>query len=202
MPFVCHSKILRKRCLQFLLGPFNSQEKLKTILMQNFGVTNKEHYGVLWYFLEWSIDHFPSSKNSHFQNEAKCKIFVVKMKFSCMRIQIVFISMGLHFTSLWNRGLRPLMVGRALSRRSHRIIRGLWTVQRFRVTVKPCLKDTRLIRTSHYYRQFALSLGKGSRYIFSEFNPLNTDTPLIRTLSMTPSVSARINLGVWLHRRK
>ena len=29
--------------------------KLKTILMQNFGVTNKEHYGMLWYFLEWSI---------------------------------------------------------------------------------------------------------------------------------------------------
>ena len=24
--------------------------------MQNFEVTNKEHYGMLWYFLEWSID--------------------------------------------------------------------------------------------------------------------------------------------------
>ena len=23
--------------------------------MQNFGVTNKEHYDMLWYFLEWSI---------------------------------------------------------------------------------------------------------------------------------------------------
>ena len=23
--------------------------------MQNYGVTNKEHYGMLWYFLEWSI---------------------------------------------------------------------------------------------------------------------------------------------------
>ena len=31
------------------------QEKLKTMLIQNFGVTNKEHYGMLWYFLEWSI---------------------------------------------------------------------------------------------------------------------------------------------------
>ena len=30
-------------------------ENLKTMLMQNFGMTNKEHYGVLWYFLEWSI---------------------------------------------------------------------------------------------------------------------------------------------------
>ena len=27
-----------------------SQEKLKTMVMQNFGVTNKEHYGILWYF--------------------------------------------------------------------------------------------------------------------------------------------------------
>ena len=25
------------------------------MLMQNFGVTNKEHYVMLWYFLEWSI---------------------------------------------------------------------------------------------------------------------------------------------------
>ena len=25
--------------------------------MQNFGETNKEHYGVLWYFLEWSITY-------------------------------------------------------------------------------------------------------------------------------------------------
>ena len=25
------------------------------MLMQDFGVTNKEHYGMLWYFLEWSI---------------------------------------------------------------------------------------------------------------------------------------------------
>ena len=28
---------------------------------------------------------FPSSENSHFQNEAKCKTFVVKMSFICMR---------------------------------------------------------------------------------------------------------------------
>ena len=32
------------------------QEKLKTMLMQNSGVTNKEYYGMLWYFLEWSIE--------------------------------------------------------------------------------------------------------------------------------------------------
>ena len=30
---------------------------------------------------------FPSSKISHFQNEAKCKTFLVKMSFICMRIK-------------------------------------------------------------------------------------------------------------------
>ena len=39
--------------------------------------------------------------------------------------------------------------------------------------------DTCLIWTPHYYGQFALSLGKESPYVFSKFNPLNTDTPLI-----------------------
>ena len=26
------------------------------MLMQNFEATNKEHYGMLWYFLEWQIE--------------------------------------------------------------------------------------------------------------------------------------------------
>ena len=38
MLFVCHPKILHKDCLQFLLGVKMAQEKLKTILMQNFGL--------------------------------------------------------------------------------------------------------------------------------------------------------------------
>ena len=52
MLFVCHPKILHEHCFQFLLGPFKSLEKLKTMIMQNSGVTNKEHYGMLRYF--WS----------------------------------------------------------------------------------------------------------------------------------------------------
>ena len=31
------------------------EEKLKTMIVQNFGVTNKERYGMLWYSLGWSI---------------------------------------------------------------------------------------------------------------------------------------------------
>ena len=47
--------------------------------------------------------------------------------------------------------------------------------------------DPRSKRTLHYYGQFALSLGKENPHILSKFNPLNTDTPFIRTLSMVPS---------------
>ena len=56
MLFVCHPKNLHiKHCFQFPSGVKMAQEKLKTMLMQNCGVTKKEQYGMLWYFLEWSI---------------------------------------------------------------------------------------------------------------------------------------------------
>ena len=29
-----------------------------------FGVTNQEHYGVLWYFLEWSIGRSGQTKDT------------------------------------------------------------------------------------------------------------------------------------------
>ena len=52
---------------------------------------------------------FPSSKNSHFRNEAKFKTFLVKMKFICMGIKNHFqLSMALHLASLWNTGLSQL----------------------------------------------------------------------------------------------
>ena len=58
------------------------------------------------------------------------------------------------------------------------------------LTVKPRFTpDTHLMRTPHFYGELALSLGKQSHYILSKFNPLNTDTPFKRTLSMVPSVS-------------
>ena len=56
-------------------------------------------------------------------------------------------------------------------------ILGLKGLTGFDCTVKPYIMDTSLIRTPHYYGQFSLSLGKESSYIFSKFNPLNTDTP-------------------------
>ena len=44
------------------------------------------------------------------------------------------------------------------------------------------------IRTPHYYvRQFALSLGKENPHVFSTFNPLDTNTSLMRRLSVDPS---------------
>ena len=54
--------------------------------------------------------------------------------------------------------------------------------------IEPRFRDTRLIRTPRYYGQLALSLGKESSYLFSKFNPLNTDTRQCgqRTLDSCP----------------
>ena len=62
------------------------------------------------------------------------------------------------------------------------------------------LQSNHAIRTPHYYvRQFALSLGKENPFVFSTFNPLDTDTSLMRRLSMDPSGS--VLHGVWLYSR-
>jgi len=52
-----------------------------------------------------------------------------------------------------------------------------------KITVKLCFTNTSPIWTPHYYRQFALSLGKERPYIFSKLNlflkyrhPVSTDT--------------------------
>ena len=54
-----YSLLAPKLCISivfsFAWGHFNSQEKLKTMCMQNFWVANKEYYGMLLYFLEWSV---------------------------------------------------------------------------------------------------------------------------------------------------
>ena len=49
---VCHPKFCMSIVFSFSWGHFNSLEKLKTMITQNLGVTNKEHYGMLQYF--WS----------------------------------------------------------------------------------------------------------------------------------------------------
>ena len=60
----------------------------------------------IFWFWKWKKRPFPSSKNPHFQNEAKCETFLVKMSFIRMRIKNVFTSLALYLASLWNRGLR------------------------------------------------------------------------------------------------
>ena len=54
MLFVCHPKVCISIVFSFSWELKWPQEKLKTMLIQIFGVTKKEHYGMLWYFLEWS----------------------------------------------------------------------------------------------------------------------------------------------------
>ena len=61
--------------------------------MQNFGETNKEHYGMLWYF--WSGQLFllleNENKNHNHTNEQKClkftKKFLTHAKISLMLIK-------------------------------------------------------------------------------------------------------------------
>ena len=60
-----------------------------------------------------------------------------------------------------------------------------------RSTVKLRFTDTHLIRTTHYYGQSALSLDKGSPFV--------TDTPLLRTLELAPSVSVLTRFDCNLH---
>ena len=55
MLFVCHPEVLHKHCLEFLLGVNKAPRETKNNAYAKFGVTNKEHYGMLRYFLEWSI---------------------------------------------------------------------------------------------------------------------------------------------------
>ena len=46
----------------------------------------------------------PSSKNPHFQNEARCTTFLVKMSFIYTRMKNDSISKAEHLPSFWNRG--------------------------------------------------------------------------------------------------
>ena len=52
--------------------------------------------------------HFCAEEDSHFQNEPKCKTFLLKTSFNFMGIKSIFISMALHLASLWSRGLVQL----------------------------------------------------------------------------------------------
>ena len=55
MLFVSQSKLLHKHCLHFLLGVKMASRETENNAYAKFGVKNKQHYGMLCYFLEWSI---------------------------------------------------------------------------------------------------------------------------------------------------
>ena len=69
MLFVCHPQILHKHCLQFLLGVKMAPRETENNAYAKFGVTNKEHYGMLWYF--WSGQY----RRSQGSNPGKPGIF-------------------------------------------------------------------------------------------------------------------------------
>ena len=61
--------------------------------MQNFGVTNKEHYGMLWYFLEWSIVY------SYFEKGCRKKIYTWQS-----RKALWVVLSSLFFKEIWKNG--------------------------------------------------------------------------------------------------
>ena len=46
----------------------------------NFGVTNKEHYGMLWYFLEWLIVKLPDEMCASHTKRVGENISVLQLK--------------------------------------------------------------------------------------------------------------------------
>ena len=58
MLFVCHPKVCISSVFSFSWELKWPQEKLKIMLIQNFGVTNKEHYGMFCFFLYWSMSEY------------------------------------------------------------------------------------------------------------------------------------------------
>ena len=60
--------------------------------MQNFGVRNKEHYGMLWYFLEWSIVVLSDIRLAQFiNNNNKLLILILLIIIIVIVIIIVII---------------------------------------------------------------------------------------------------------------
>ena len=47
-------------------------------------------------FYVWSSNRLLPSSKKNFQNEAKCKTFVVKVSFICIILKVIFISMASH----------------------------------------------------------------------------------------------------------
>ena len=74
MLFLVTPKFCRRIVFSFSWELKWPQEKLKTMHMSNFGVTNKDHYGMLWYFLEWPIRLGVVYSHGHASNEHYFKV--------------------------------------------------------------------------------------------------------------------------------
>ena len=85
-----------------------------------------------------------------------------------------------------NLHTQTLHYGHPLSEHGHLIITDNLLYPWGKKALTFSLNSTCLIRTPHYYGQFALSLGNENPYIFSKVNPLNTDTSLLRTVCFIP----------------
>ena len=81
----------------------------------------------------------PNSEDPHFQNEARCTTFLVKMSFICMRVKMISISKAEHLPSFWNRGPGQLGNGLLVSLSVFSLIEAIC----LKILAKPLHKNTK-----------------------------------------------------------
>ena len=96
MLFVCHPNFCISIVFSFSRGHLNSPEKLKTMLMHNFGVTNKEHYGMLWYFWSGQLEVFDPALLTHWQSFLLSSQVAILCLFSWSLSLCFFMRSGYH----------------------------------------------------------------------------------------------------------
>ena len=72
------------------------------MLKLNFGVTSKEHYGMLWYFLEWSISITPRFKQDEPDDGQKHGLILVQRgneTWNCFSMRVLLLSWRFCFLS-------------------------------------------------------------------------------------------------------
>ena len=138
-----------------MLEPYSCQRDVAYIVVapENDLVLNN----VKMFFKEFSaVYEVWMSENKYF---VYCLVSTNVFQTLCWQTRLKFRSFPVY--------LPMLVLAKETSRRS----------QVFCSTVHPHFTDTRLIRTPHYYRQFALSLGKESLHIFSIYSTCLIWTP-------------------------
>ena len=113
-------------------------------------------------FIKWYDNRpLPSSKNPHFQNEAKCTAFLVKMSFICMRMKNYFHIKGwaLNLVLIQRPGRTwkwSITLGREMKIPNGKPLKALWCVFLVKKKKKKKAKERKLTYTDLTFVLFIL----------------------------------------------